>query len=127
MFRNLFLDVDGVKTDATADGDLSCAFYVSSVLKMFGCIKTLHATVSGTVKDLVESGWTEVRQPVVGSVIVWGESENSSGHKHIGFYLGEDQAVSNNSRKKTPELSDWRFGGDRNVELILCKEDFLNK
>jgi hypothetical protein len=123
LFKNLFAEVDGVKKDITEDGWLSCAFYVSSVLYLFKYIKEIHGTVSGTVKDLKESGWEEINEPVAGSIIVWGPSETSKGHSHIGFYLGDELAMSNDSWKKHPLKFDWQFEGKRKVEMILWKPD----
>lgn len=119
MFKNLFVSVNGEKKDATEDGWLSCAFYVSSILYLFKYIKDMHSTVSSTVKDLQESGWREISEPVVGSVIVWKVGENTNNHRHIGFYVGDSMAISNDSRKKHPWKGDWKFEGKRDVEMIL--------
>lgn len=124
-FKNLYVDIDGVKTDATKDGWLSCAFFVSSVLSMFKYIKEIHATVSSTVKDLQESGWAKIEEPIVGSVIVWKPGQNTNGHAHIGFYVGDGKAISNDSWKKFPDKTDWKFEGKREVEMILWKPDIM--
>ncbi len=122
MFRNLFIDLEGKKIDATEDGNLSCAFFVSAVLHMFGYIKGIHATVNGTLKDMKESGWVVIDKPVVGSVILWGESLDSSGHRHVGFYVGEGKTISNNSKSKVPVEHDLDFEGKRKIEEILWKQ-----
>lgn len=121
MFKNLYADVDGVKKDVTEDGWLSCAFYVSTILHMFGFNKGVHGTVESTVKDLKENGWVEIDEPVVGSVIVWKPGKTTNGHSHIGFYIGEGQAISNDSWKKYPIKYDWKFNGKREVSSILWK------
>jgi len=126
MFKNLYVTVDGVKKDATEDGWLSCAFYVSSVLTLFKYIKEIHGTVASTVKDLKNSGWVEIDEPVVGSVIVWKSGENTNGHSHIGFYVGNDMAISNDSWKKSPWKGDWKFNGKREVAMILWKPEILD-
>jgi len=77
-------------------------FFVSSILKLFNLIKEFHFTVMGTEKDLKQSGWKRIpisaKMPK-GSVLIW-EKQSSSDkkkrerHYHIGFYIGEEKAVS---------------------------------
>jgi hypothetical protein len=126
MFKNLYVNIDGVKKDATEDGWLSCAFYVSSILVLFKYIKEIHGTVSSTVKDLKDSGWSEISEPVLGSVVVWKSGKDTNGHSHIGFYVGDNMAISNDSWKKSPWKGDWKFNGKREVEMILWKPEILN-
>jgi len=123
MFKNLFIEIDGVKKDATEDGWLSCAFYVSSILSIFKYIENVHATVSSTVKDLQKMGWVTIEKPVPGSVIVWKPGQDTEGHSHIGFYIGDNLAISNDSYKKYPLKFDWKFNGKREVEMILWKPE----
>jgi hypothetical protein len=123
MFKNLYVNIGGVKKDVMEDGWLSCAFYVSSVLYLCKYIKNIHATVSSTVKDLQKCGWKKVKKPVAGSVIVWKPGKDTNGHSHIGFYVGNKQAISNDSWKKHPWKSDWKFNGKREVEMILRKKE----
>ena len=125
MFKNLYISVNGEKKDATEDGWLSCAFYVSSILYLFKYITDMHATVSSTVKDLIGSGWIEISEPVIGSVIVWKSGENTNNHRHIGFYVGDGLAISNDSQKKHPWKGDWKFNGKREVEMILWNPDIV--
>jgi hypothetical protein len=42
VFKNLYVEIDGVQKDATEDGYFSCAFFVSSVLTMFKYTKEIH-------------------------------------------------------------------------------------
>lgn len=126
MFRNRFADVDGIKTDVMHDGWLSCAFFVSTVLSMFKYIDSVHSTVAATVMDLQKNGWEMIFEPVIGSVIVWGTSTKYNNHRHIGFYVGNDEAVSNDSDKKYPIKYHWTFKGKRKVEMILWKPDIVN-
>lgn len=107
LFRHLYARVDGKKRDLTKSGDLSCALFVSSILIMFGLIKTRHTTVSGTIKDMRKNGWEEIKKPRVGAVLVW---EKTRGHEHIGFYIGNGRAISNNPLKKVPARHHWTFG-----------------
>ncbi len=121
LFRNLYAKVDGKRTDVMANGELSCAFYVSSILLLFKFIKERHATVDSTVKDLKQSGWKKIKKPKIGSIIVWGKIDfgNNDLHKHIGFFIGDNRAVSNISKLGYPGEHHFTFGGKRKIESIL--------
>lgn len=124
-FRNLFAKINGKRKDILENGELSCASFASSILYLFKLISDVHATVRGTVADLERSGWSEINSPQKGAVLVW-ETENfdHTTHKHIGFYITENQAISNNSKKGQPILHHWTFGTKngqpvRKIEKIL--------
>lgn len=119
MFQNLYIERDGKKEDATDRGRLSCAFYASSILVICKYIKEIHATVTSTVRDLKESGWKEISEPVIGSIVVWKQAPETNGHSHLGFYIGGGLAVSNDSQEKVPIKHDWLYDGSREVEAIL--------
>ena len=118
MFSNLYAKLDNKKLDITKNGNLSCAFYVSSILFLFKLVKEIHATVNGTLKDLKESGWTKIEKPRIGCVLIWRETDFGNGnlHKHIGFYIGKEKAISNNFKYGYPTRHNWK---SRKVELIL--------
>ena len=114
MFRQIFAEVDGHEVDITENGNLSCAFYVSGLLAMFGLIDKIHATVSGTRKAMEAAGWVETTEMTPGAVLVWGKPQDGShDHQHIGFYLGENQAISNISRLGQPGFHHFTFGGEK--------------
>jgi len=128
MFRNLYLqDKNGFIFDAAEEGNLGCGYYVSAVLKIFDKIKGLHATVSGTEKDLLENGWKEIvtgkwpEDLEKGDVLVWEKSVNAdgNGHAHIGFYIGEGLAISNSSENGFPIKHDYQYGGKRVISKVL--------
>ena len=121
IFRNLYAKVNGKKTDITRNGELSCAFYVSSVLLLFKFIKEGHATVDSTVKDLKKSGWEKIKKPKIGSVVIWEKIDFSNGdfHKHIGFFIGNNRAISNISELGYPDEHHLTFDNKRKIELIL--------
>lgn len=120
LFRNLYLVKNNKRIDASNDGQLSCAVFVSWVLRIFYLIKEGHATVDGTMKDLKRSGWYKIKKPKIGSILVWEEIFlNGTLNKHMGFYIGNEEAVSNSRSKRTPVKHHWTFGGKRKVELIL--------
>lgn len=121
MFRNYYAKVDGRKTDIMRDGELSCAFFVSSVLTLAKLIKNVHGTVDTTVKDLLDTGWVKIAKPKIGSVLVWEAIDFGGGeaHKHIGFYVGDGMAISNSDKLKCPVEHEWNFNSKRKLELIL--------
>lgn len=112
MFRNFYVKTDSQgEFDAFGDGDNSCAFYVSSVLVIFGKIGHVHGLISSVVEDLKKSGWREVSELQSGDVVVWEAQEFADGpHGHIGFYLGDNRAISTSVRAKTPVEHDVNFG-----------------
>ena len=71
MFRKCNFKIKGKSIEVLDDGDLACAFYVSTILKIFSLIKDLHTTVNGTEKDMVESGWKKIQRPKIGCVIIY--------------------------------------------------------
>jgi len=118
MFRNFYLGQQGEIFDATKNGELSCAFYVSSLLVIFQLIKNVHGTVEDTRKDLEASGWTEVNQPALGSVIIWGPAKDQGLNEHIGFYIGRGKAISNSSTKKKIVEHDLTYDNTRKIIAI---------
>ncbi len=112
MFRNSFYRIGGEERDILQNGKLSCAVFVSAVLYMFRLIKEMHATVDGFVKDMERCGWKKTDDPEPGDVIVWepAVSKDGSSHKHTGFYIGNKQAISNDSGLKCPIKHHITFG-----------------
>lgn len=128
MFRNFYAKVDGKKTDIMKNGDLSCAWFASSLVYLSKLIKEPHATVDSTVKDLEQSGWQKIQKPKIGSVLVWEKNHNF--HKHIGFYIGNNKAISNNKKIKTPIIHHWTYGIKngkpvRKIEVIFWNPSLL--
>jgi hypothetical protein len=124
LFRNFFCLIGDKKKDILRNGDLSCAMYVSSILLLVKLIPQIHTTVNGTINAMKEAGWKTVQKPKPGSIIVWEANQfGSESHRHIGFYLGQHKAISNNSRKGYPAIHHWTFGQkqgrpNRKVEAI---------
>ncbi len=126
LFKNLYANVDGQTMDILENGRLACASFVSGVLRLFNLVSETHATVDGTVRDMIESGWQPVDQPKIGTVLVWEKkaSEDGSFHKHIGFYIDTDAAISNNTDSGQPVRHHWTYGEKddqpvRKIEKIL--------
>lgn len=118
LFRKLYYDVRGKRIEVLRDGDLSCAFFVSGVLAIFGLIGSLHTTVTATIADLKRHGWRPITKPREGAIIVWAPKKFKSGetHRHVGFYLGGGKVVSNSSKKRSPKIHAWDY---RPIETIL--------
>ena len=101
MWQNLYLsDKNGVEFDAVGGGEHSCALFASSILAAFGLIDASHATVKTTVIKLQEAGWVKISTPQVGALVEYPEKD---GHPHIGFVIGENEVISNNSELKVPK------------------------
>jgi len=113
IFKNLYMEIDGQKKDVLKNGLLSCAVFVSGILYMNKMINGMHATVNSTVKDLEKSGWIKINEPERGDILVWelykwpGDIEE---HEHIGFYVGEDMAISNDSKIGSPQKHHFTYG-----------------
>ena len=123
LFQNFYTQIDSQKQDIMKGGELSCAFFASSILVLFGLCSKVHGTVDGTILDLVESGWHEISKPKIGAVLLWEAKDfEEESHKHIGFFVGGDKAISNSSRKKVPARHSWTFGGKRKVIGIWWNE-----
>ena len=112
MFRHLYVLDDKKVKDILKNGRLSCAYYVSMVLKMFDLISQPHATVKGALRDMQKNGWRTTRQFKPGNVLVWEEKKFSDGetHQHLGFYLGKDKAISNSDQKSVPLVHHLTYG-----------------
>lgn len=119
MFRNFFVkDEHGKRLDILNDGDVSCALFVSYILKNFKLISDLHFTVTKVIEDFEQNGWKKVKpsQLKVGDVILWLHYKTrTSHHRHLGFYIGDEQAVSNNSQKRAVIQHHYTYSGKRDI------------
>lgn len=128
MFRNFYIETEGKEIDILKDGKLSCAAFVSTVLYLNKLISNLHATVNGTEKDLLNDGWREVEDLKSGAILIWEKKEGQDGkmHRHIGFYIGNDEAISNDSKVTGfPHRHHYTYNNTRKIELIYW-HDGLN-
>ncbi|MDF1497115.1 MAG: NlpC/P60 family protein [Patescibacteria group bacterium] len=113
MFRNLYAKVDGKERDILDNGSLSCAIFVSIILQSFELIKKPHATVIELLKDMEASGWKKSRSLKIGDVLFWeaiDQTGDGSRHLHVGFYLGNNKAISNSTTKGHPVKHHFTFG-----------------
>ncbi|MCH7759543.1 hypothetical protein IID20_04265 [Patescibacteria group bacterium] len=125
LFQNFYVSIDGKKQDAMKGGRLSCSFFVSSILNNFNLINDIQLTVKKIIVDMKKSGWEKIKRKRKGSVVIWEEErcpdkdmlawekkiyQHGNVHQHIGFYVGNNQAISNSFKKRTPILHHWTFG-----------------
>lgn len=120
-FRKLFIN----NVDVLENGNLSCAFFVSSILKKFNLIDLPHCTVKTTIKKMKYFGWYKVKLEKVkeGDVIVWDKKRQgkTGEHLHIGFYVGNKEAISNSWYKKIPWKHSWNYNGKRKILFVLTR------
>jgi hypothetical protein len=129
MFRNWYIHTsEQGEFDAMKDGEDSCAFYVSGVLRIFNKVRSIHGTVESTTRDLEEFGWQKVHNANPGDVLVWEALQfGDKSQKHIGFYVGEGRAVSTSWKQKKVVEHDMNFGGEkRKIVRIYRLEDWHN-
>lgn len=113
LFRNLYALVDGEKQDILKDGNLSCSFFVSSILHQFNLVALPHATVAGLERDMKSSGWQTTDTPKQGDIVVWEpilQYSDDKEHAHVGFFIGNNDAISNSDQKKVPIKHHVTFG-----------------
>jgi|TARA_Y100000294_G_scaffold175446_1_gene195540 hypothetical protein len=121
MFRRVYVLDNHKKRDILKGGQLSCAYYVSCILKIFNLISDLHTTVDGAVKDILENKWELTEKLVSGNILVWEDKESLNGeiHSHLGFYLGQDKAISNSGNKRAPIIHHYTYNQERKIIKIL--------
>lgn len=127
-FRNLYArDENGKEYDILEDGKNGCGVFISWILLTLELIKRPHSTIQGTEKDLIESGWFEIDKPRPGAILLWEEKKGIHSflggapvlHRHIGFYIGGDQAVSNDSLGTGfPWQHHYTYNDTRKIEKI---------
>jgi len=112
IFRNFYINTPQGEKDVLNNGELSCSAFVSFILYQWDLISDTHANVSSTVKDILGYGWIPIAKPKPGSIIEWESMVMADGskHKHLGFYLGDNKAISNRYESGTPEIHHWTFG-----------------
>ncbi len=128
LFKNLYAkNEQGEEIDILEDGKNSCAVFVSWILLALEMIKRPHATVGGVEKDLLDSGWFETNELRPGAVLLW---ESKVGqydgllHRHSGFYIGNDEAISNSSNNSGfPTKHHCTYNDSRRIEKIYWHPD----
>jgi hypothetical protein len=109
-YRHFHASIDGVSTDTMKDGQFACAYFVSSLLTIFGGLGSPSFVVESVEKKLGDGGWLLVETPEVGDVVVYEKIKiDGQEHAHIGFYVGNEKVVSNSSTRRTPVQHDWLY------------------
>lgn len=125
-FRNFYAEVNGEKRDILEDGTKSCAAFASAILLQLELIKNPHATVGGVVRDMEASGWTKIDKPKIGCVLVWEpiefDEELQIDIQHVGFYIGDEQAISNSFEDRSPQIHSWTYDGKRKITAMYWHE-----
>lgn len=115
-WQHAYFTVAGKKRDLVAGGKVSCAFFVSSILKLFNLIGAVHLTVASTIADMERHGWVTTRRPRSGCIICWEPlTQGGAIHTHLGFYLDKNQAISNDWKRRTPVLHHRTYHGRRRI------------
>jgi len=127
MFRHIYVLEDNKEKDILEDGQLSCAYYVSCILKLFNLINqeiSPHAVVGGLVKNMLNSGWKKTKELRTGNILLWEKRKYSNGksHYHLGFYLGEDKAISHRHEKRMPMIHHYTYKNKRKIIKIFTHE-----
>lgn len=121
-YQSFFVKKNGQAYDVLRKGELSCAFFVSTVLYVFKLIEAPSFTIARTAEKLVANGAKRVplNKLKPGDVLVWVSREEKTGpHNHIGFYIGGTQAISNSDKKRAIARHDYEFKGKRKIEMAL--------
>lgn len=126
QYRKLFIDKneEGL-LDVIDDGDLACAYFVSAILTLFKLLSDgVHSYVTNTIVDMEKTGWYQTDTPKKGSVIIWGEKLCTDGllHRHIGFYIGDERAVSTLLSVRSPAIHHYTYENTRKIEAIYFHE-----
>ena len=111
FFRNMYALNGRKQIDILENGNLSCAYFVSTILRHFMLIKKVHTTVKNTVLDMKKSGWKSLNKPKIGSVLIYEEKyfpESGNRHIHIGFFVGNGKTISTSSKYRTPIIHGWQ-------------------
>lgn len=132
FFRNLYAEEDGKEIDILENGQNSCAAFVSWILLIIELIKHPHATVYSTEKDMLASGWHQIKELRPGAVIIWEKKMGDNGllgkkdveFMHMGFCVSETEAISNSSKGTGfPWKHNITYGGTRKIEKIYWHPD----
>lgn len=98
--KSFILDSDGNVHDLYEDGNLSCAYHISTTLKMCELWQNQAvANVDSLVAKLPQNGWSEINLPRPGALVIYGENKlhRAWATKHVGIIINDTEAVSNGS------------------------------
>lgn len=130
LFNSIIAKRGEETIDILADGDLSCATFVSNILYLNHFLDNQRVVVGSLEKDLASSSnFKEISPenylPETGDVILWGVIVGQDGvaHKHFGFALNNEEAVSttgiSHSAIRHPLYKKPDTDIDRSIERIF--------
>lgn len=131
QYARLFVHREaGEPHDVIGNGKFACAYFASSILTLTALItQGVHTTVVETIEDMIKSEWYQIDDLLKGAVIIWGPKLASDGvhHKHIGFYLGNEVAISTDGITGIPTRHHVTYGTTdgqplRTIETIFFHE-----
>ena len=120
----------GYPRDVIDNGRFPCAYFTSSILYLLTLLeKGPHTTVVKTVDWMLRSGWYQIDHLVKGAVITWGPKMASDGnpHKHIGFYIGDDTAISTDGVTGIPTKHHVTYGVESGRPLRPIESIFFHE
>ena len=86
-----------------------------------------------TTNDLLASGWFEIKELKLGAILIWEKRDGAMledskiPKEHVGFYMGEDQAISNDSQGTGfPWRHHYTYNDTRKIEKILWHSELDN-
>lgn len=129
QYQCLFVH-DNPPRDVIENGRFACAYFASAICAL-NTITTggIHTTVVELVADLIRSGAYEIPEPLPGAIIVWGPklASDNKPHKHIGFYIGDNLAISTDGITGIPTEHHFTCGfstcgPNRPIETIFFHE-----
>ncbi len=128
IFNSIIVEEEGTKRDLLNDGEFSCAFFVSGILVINQLLTKVRATVSNLSVDLFASEkFREIPESEIqaGDIIIWEKFvfPDGSVNAHVGFYLGDEWAVSTSyANKKVIKHHYKNFGQngeERKIEKVF--------
>lgn len=105
------------------DDELGGCYYVCFLLRGFHLISSIRLTVSGTARQLPRSGWETLDNTGVlapGMIIVWETTGTVTPRKRIGFYVGDEEAVSTAINRGIPTRHHATFGDQHRIQRVYA-------
>lgn len=151
--RNFYIDFDsGSSKDILRWWEESCAFYVSSILRLFNLSWATFANVLSLEKHLLSYGrskaedYSDPEKLLPGSIIIREKragkdksdmfGNDRSYNYHIGFYIWNNEAISNYSdgfqdgkvieKPLCPRKHHYTYNNERQIKSILTFPFFMN-
>ena len=94
------------------------------MLTIAGYLPRVSFTVKGMLGQISEHMEGFARKDIgdlsPGDIIIWDQNPYSAEHEHIGFYLGDGQAISNSSSLGKVVMHGVDYGGIRQIKEVFC-------